>query len=170
MPLLLVYGLLMTLTTDGGQVSAGSDRPIASFLRHHTSFVDGTLHPKSQFYQRGEEFDLSVKRDRGVVTCMHNGVVAMGVSLIRELRCLGNQELVQVYHCGPELSDESKKLLFSVDDRLELVDVCGDLVEQRVLSQEMADKFRNWWIKPLATYHTDVRHVMLMDVDDISVK
>ncbi|EGZ25383.1 hypothetical protein PHYSODRAFT_326405 [Phytophthora sojae] len=34
----------------------------------------------------------------------------------------------------------------------------------------MANRFRNWWIKPLAIYHTDVRHVMLMDVDDIFVK
>ncbi|KAG2776649.1 hypothetical protein PC129_g3515 [Phytophthora cactorum] len=168
MPLLVVYGLLIMTTTDEGgyEVSEGP----RSVLRRHQSFVDGTQHPKSPFYQRGENFDLGVKRDRGVVTCIHNGVVAMGVSLIRELRCLGNQELVQVYHCGSELSEQSKKLLFSIDDRLELVDVCGDLVEQGVLEQEMANKFRNWWIKPLAMYHTDVRHVMLMDVDDISIK
>ncbi|OWZ15607.1 hypothetical protein PHMEG_00010726 [Phytophthora megakarya] len=168
LPLVAVYGLLLTLTAE--PASYGPNSPMTAFLRHHQSFVGGTRHPQSQFYERGETFDLRVPRDRGVLTCMHNDVVAMGVSLIRELRCLGNQELVQVYHCGPELSVESKQLLLSVDDRLELVDVCGELVEQRILAPEMADKFRNWWIKPLAMYHTDVRHVMLMDVDDISVQ
>jgi hypothetical protein len=128
-------------------------------------------HPDSPFYQRGERFDRSVLRDRGVMICMHDGVLAMGLSLIRELRCLGNEELVQVYHCGQdELSVASKDMLFSTDNRLELVDVCSDLVDQGVLTKEKAAKFKSWWIKPLAMYHTDVRHVMLMDVDDIIVK
>ncbi|EEY67866.1 uncharacterized protein PITG_18265 [Phytophthora infestans T30-4] len=34
----------------------------------------------------------------------------------------------------------------------------------------MASKFRSWWIKPLAMYYTDVRHVMLLDVDDVILK
>ncbi|KAE9356465.1 hypothetical protein PF008_g3598 [Phytophthora fragariae] len=128
-------------------------------------------HPESPYYQRGERFDRSVLRDRGIVICMHNNVLAMGLSLIRELRCLGNEELVQVYHCGQdELSAQSKEILFSTDNRLELVDVCSDLSERGVITKAMADKFKNWWIKPLAVYHTDVRHVMLMDVDDIIVK
>ncbi|KAE8996607.1 hypothetical protein PR003_g19928 [Phytophthora rubi] len=130
-------------------------------------------HPESPYYQRGERFDRSVQRDRGIVICMHNNVLAMGLSLIRELRCLGNEELVQVYHCGQdELSAQSKEILFSTDNRLELVDVCSDLSERGVtgITKIMADKFKNWWIKPLAVYHTDVRHVMHMDVDDIIVK
>ncbi|KAL4176850.1 hypothetical protein KRP22_001790 [Phytophthora ramorum] len=170
-PLLVVYGLLVMVTTDGGyEDSGGPTSPIRSFLRHRQTLINGTLHPTSPFYQRGASFDVTVKRDRGVLTCMNNGAIALGVSLIRELRCLGNEELIQVYHCGAELSKEFKTLLFNVDNRLELVDVCGDLVELGVMDQDMADKFRNWWIKPLAMYHTDVRHVMLMDVDDISVK
>ncbi|KAL4155146.1 hypothetical protein PRNP1_007259 [Phytophthora ramorum] len=128
-------------------------------------------HPQSPYYQRGERFDRSVMRDRSVMICMHNGVLAMGLSLIRELRCLGNEELVQVYHCGPdELSAQSKDMLFSSDNRIELVDACSDLAEQRVITNELVGKFKSWWIKPLAMYHTDVRHVMLMDVDDIIVK
>ncbi|KAF4045701.1 putative Mannosyltransferase [Phytophthora infestans] len=167
-PILVVYGLLMMTTTTDGEYEV-FEGPTSIRRRHH-NLVDGTLHPKSVFYHRGDNFDQGVKRDRGVVMCMHNKVVAMGASLIRELRCLGNKELVQVYHCGSELSEQSKMLLFTIDDRLELVDVCGDLVGQGVLNQTMADKFRNWWIKPLAMYHTDLRHVMLMDVDDISIK
>uniref|UniRef100_H3H7H1 Uncharacterized protein n=1 Tax=Phytophthora ramorum TaxID=164328 RepID=H3H7H1_PHYRM len=61
-------------------------------------------------------------------------------------------------------------MLFSSDNRIELVDACSDLAEQRVITNELVGKFKSWWIKPLAMYHTDVRHVMLMDVDDIIVK
>ncbi|EEY61724.1 uncharacterized protein PITG_22422 [Phytophthora infestans T30-4] len=82
---------------------------------------------------------------------MNDEVLAMGLSLIRELRCLGNEELVQVYHCGQdELSTKSKAILFSSDNRIELVDVCSDLVEKQVITQEMANESKNWWIKPLA--------------------
>ncbi|EGZ25334.1 hypothetical protein PHYSODRAFT_483167 [Phytophthora sojae] len=114
-------------------------------------FLRNRVAKDSAFLQRSRDFDSSVSRDKAILLCIHNGVLAMGVSLVRELRCLGNEELIQVYHCGPEeLSDESRELLFSIDDRLETVDV--------------------WWIKPLALYDTDVRHVILMDVDDIIMK
>ncbi|EGZ19009.1 hypothetical protein PHYSODRAFT_499270 [Phytophthora sojae] len=129
------------------------------------------LHPISPFYQRGENFDWGVSRQRGVLVCMHDGVLDIGLSLIRELRCLGNQELVQVYHCGQEeLSKRSMDLIFRLDKRVELVDVCSDLSTRGVVSPKMATKFRSWWIKPLAMYHTDVRHVMLLDVDDMIMK
>eukprot|EP00644_Phytophthora_capsici_P008826 jgi/Phyca11/102315/e_gw1.6.219.1 len=115
-------------------------------------------HPVALFYHRGTNFDVSVSRDRAVLICMHDGVLDMGLSLIRELRCLGNKELIQVYHCGrDELTDQSIQLIFRLDDRVELVD-------------EMAMEFRSWWIKPLAMYHTDVRHVMMLDVDDVILK
>ncbi|KAE9001682.1 hypothetical protein PR003_g18477 [Phytophthora rubi] len=60
--------------------------------------------------------------------------------------------------------------MLSLDNRVELVDVCSDLSSRGVISQQMAAKFRSWWIKPLAMYHTDVRHVMLLDVDDMVMK
>ncbi|OWZ13743.1 hypothetical protein PHMEG_00012874 [Phytophthora megakarya] len=95
----------------------------------------------------------------------------MGLSLIRELRCLGNQELIQVYHCGrKELSRRSVELIFRLDNRVELVDVCSDLASRGVISTNMTAAFQSWWIKPLAMYHTDIRHVMLLDVDDVIVK
>ncbi|KAF4132217.1 putative Mannosyltransferase [Phytophthora infestans] len=43
-------------------------------------------------------------------------------------------------------------------------------VSRGIISKEMASKFRSWWIKPLAMYYTDVRHVMLLDVDDVILK
>ncbi|GMF28066.1 unnamed protein product [Phytophthora lilii] len=128
-------------------------------------------HPTSPIYRRGSMFDRSVSRERGAIVCLHDAMLNMGLSLIRELRCLGNQELIQVYHCGEsELSARSVKLLFSLDNRVELVDVCSDLLSRGVISTDIASTFRSWWIKPLAMYHTDVRHVMLLDVDDVIMK
>ncbi|ETK95103.1 hypothetical protein F441_01995 [Phytophthora nicotianae CJ01A1] len=132
--------------------------------------VAAAVHPTSSFYRRGKTFDRSVSRERAAMVCLHDAMLNMGLSLIRELRCLGNRELIQVYHCGKELSDRSVELLFSLDNRVELVDVCSDLSSRGVISTEMASKFRSWWIKPLAMYHTDVRHVMLLDVDDVILK
>ncbi|RLN97688.1 hypothetical protein BBJ28_00017406 [Nothophytophthora sp. Chile5] len=169
----MMVGLTIVIGTRGndvGRVSGGSTNLLASAKEDAAAVVNAS-HPESPFYQRGERFDASVSRERGVVMCMHDVVFPLGLSLIRELRCLGNHELVQVYHCGgDELSAASKELLFSSDNRVELVDVCSDLTNRGVISDDMAKKFRSWWIKPLAMYHTDVRHVMLMDVDDIFVK
>ncbi|KAK1934648.1 hypothetical protein P3T76_011257 [Phytophthora citrophthora] len=92
----------------------------------------------------------------------------MALSLVKELRCLGNQELIQVYHCFPqELSKDSRALLTSADARLEIVDACSDLVERGVLTREVAKQFQSWWLKPLALRHTNLKEVLLMDIDDI---
>ncbi|KAL4099778.1 hypothetical protein PRIC1_007577 [Phytophthora ramorum] len=170
LPLLVVSGMIM-IAVMAGYVDTSRKGAIGQFVFRRSANVVGTPHPSSSFYQRGERFDLGVNRDRAVLLCMHEDVLALGVSLIRELRCLGNEELIQVYHCGPdELSEDARDLLFTIDNRLELVDVCSDLASRNVITEAMAGKFRNWWIKPLAVYHTDVRHVMLMDVDDIIIK
>lgn len=170
--LLAVLGMIMAAVMTG-YVDTSSNGAIHRFVfkQHADAVVSWAPHPDTSFYRRGERFDLNVTRDRAVVMCMHDGVLAMGVSLIRELRCLGNEELIQIYHCGPdELSESSRDVLFTIDNRLELVDVCSDLVSRQVISANMSSNFRSWWIKPLAVYHTDVRHVILMDVDDIIIK
>lgn len=127
--------------------------------------------PASSAVTRGADFDVSVSRDQGIVLCLHNEALALGVSLLRELRCLGNNELVQIYHCfSHELSQASKETLFSVDNRIEIVDVCSDLVQSGAMKVEIAHKFSNWWIKPLALHHTDLTHVILLDADDLLLK
>ncbi|KAF4027673.1 putative Mannosyltransferase [Phytophthora infestans] len=103
--------------------------------------------------------------------CMHNGAVPLGLSLVRELRCLGNQEVIQIYHCSPEeMSNNSRNLLLEADNNLEIVDVCTDLVAKGKLTQDRARHFRSWWIKPLAMYHTDIKEVLLVDIDDIFLR
>jgi len=178
MPMLVLAAVTamvgLTVVIGSGGVDVGSNS-VASSSRSATFLAADEAvkvsHPSSRWYQRSDRFDETVSRDRAVVTCMHDGVFPLGLSVVRELRCLGNRELIQVYHCGQqELSNSSKELLLSADDRLELVDVCSDLVERGTMTDRMAKQFQSWWIKPLAMYHTDVRHVMLVDVDDIFVK
>ncbi|KAG6615173.1 uncharacterized protein IUM83_16875 [Phytophthora cinnamomi] len=175
MPMLVCVALTtmvgMTVIISAGGVDFGSGNSLKSATFLAADVAANVSHPNSPWYQRSDKFDETVGRDRAVVTCMYDGVVPLGLSLVRELRCLGNRELIQVYHCGQdELSNASTTMLLGADNRLELVDVCSDLVQRGVLKTKMAEQFRNWWIKPLALYHTDVRHVMLVDVDDIFVK
>jgi hypothetical protein len=59
-PLLVVYVVLMTATIH--RRADGSADPRA-LLRRQSTFVAGTLHPTSPFYERGDNFDLTVKRD-----------------------------------------------------------------------------------------------------------
>ncbi|CAH0480905.1 unnamed protein product [Peronospora belbahrii] len=104
-------------------------------------------------------------------------VQEMGVSLIRELRCLGNFELIQVYHCFPEeLSDENRALLTRNDMRVEIVDVCTDIMAKTGVENlfqgdvDIAKTFQSYWIKPLAMYHTKLRQVIMLDADAILLK
>ncbi|TMW56170.1 hypothetical protein Poli38472_008818 [Pythium oligandrum] len=134
------------------------------------SYGDAPIHNPA-FINRSANFDQSVSRQRGIVMSIHKGAFALGLSLIRELRCLGNDELIQVYHCFPaELPDKLKQVLLDQDNRLEIIDVCSDLVNAKVMTEFAAVKFRNWWLKPLALHHTDVQEVMLLDADDILMK
>ncbi|KAG6599756.1 Phospholipase D A [Phytophthora cinnamomi] len=112
----------------------------------------------------------SYSTDKGIIMCMHDGAVPMGLSLVRELRCLGNQELIQVYHCFDEISNSSRNLLLEADKNLEIVDVCADLVARGKLSEDRARHFRSWWVKPLAVYHSKIREVLLVDIDDIFLR
>ncbi|CEG44097.1 hypothetical protein PPTG_11066 [Plasmopara halstedii] len=115
--------------------------------------------------------EISEPRDKGIIMCMNDESVPMGLSLVRELRCLGNQELIQVYHCfRDEISNSSISLLLEVDENLEIVDACSDLVQRGLLTENKARHFRSWWIKPLAMYHTHIKEVLLLDVDDIFMR
>ncbi|KAH7487662.1 hypothetical protein PRIC1_011784 [Phytophthora ramorum] len=165
-------------TSKPSEVDPSLRRRVGLFLLYATAAVTAASYLLSLlvtrpplFRARGAQFDRSVERDKAVVLCMHDGVVPMGLSLVRELRCMGNHELIQVYHCFPdELSVKSREMLFEADARLEIVDVCSDLVERGALNEETARHFRSWWIKPLALYHTDSTEVMLLDVDDMFMR
>ncbi|KAJ0396351.1 hypothetical protein P43SY_008652 [Pythium insidiosum] len=117
---------------------------------------------------RRADADPHISRQRGIIISIHELIMPLGVSLIRELRCLGNDELIQVYHCLPqELSRASQQLLLSIDDRLEIVDVCTEMLRRQSLQESVVSQFKSYWIKPLAVYHTDITEVLLLDADDV---
>lgn len=115
--------------------------------------------------------NTTLQTDRGIIMCLHEGIVAMGVSLIRELRCLGNQEIIQVYHCLNELSEESQALLTRHDPHVEVIDVCQRMLDaEEMENHDQAKSFQSYWIKPLALYYTNFTEVILMDADDVMMK
>lgn len=142
-----------------------------SMLRSSLSVSSQRPEATSEFAVQNADSRSPISHARGIVLCLHNHVVTMGLSLIRELRCLGNQEIVQVYHCSPdEMSEANRALLLSMDSRLEIVDVCTDLVAKGKLTEDRTRHFRSWWIKPLAMYHTNLTEVLLLDADDIFMR
>ncbi|DBA00508.1 TPA: hypothetical protein N0F65_006412 [Lagenidium giganteum] len=113
--------------------------------------------------------------ERGIIMCLHNGILSMGMSLIRELRCLGNTEVIQVYHCFDELPDESQQLLRRNDSRVEIIDVCQRLMDEDNGTffhgdKGLAESFKSYWIKPLALYYSRFQEVILLDADDILMR
>ncbi|RHY34859.1 hypothetical protein DYB32_001827 [Aphanomyces invadans] len=93
----------------------------------------------------------------------------MGVSLIQELRALGNTDPIQVYHClSNELSSSASNALHGLDTNVEVVDVCSILVSSHVFSdQAVARRFQNVWLKPVALVFAPFPSVMLVDADAI---
>nr|CCA22801.1 RXLR2 [Albugo laibachii Nc14] len=104
----------------------------------------------------------------GIVLCLFEGIMDMGVSLIRELRCLGNEGVIQVHHCMNELSTQSQQLLRSIDDHIQIIDICEQVHHRNLFPKGVKPSdFRGYWIKPLALIFTNLTEVVLMDADDI---
>jgi hypothetical protein len=108
--------------------------------------------------------------DKGIIMCLHEGIVPMGVSLIRELRCLGNHELIQVFHCNSELSEKSQQLLTRNDPFVEIIDVCEFYAKRGLFNEKLAASFQSYWIKPLALFHTNISEVLVLDADVIAMR
>ncbi|GMF55099.1 unnamed protein product [Phytophthora fragariaefolia] len=160
-------------------LEAAATRVKSNLLRAKPSAWDG---PQSSHHVEGNGSGVAVQTSeteyqRGIILCLHNGIVAMGVSLIRELRCLGNQEIVQVYHCFPEeMSDENRALLTRNDSRVEIVDVCSEILAKDgpenlfMHDVKTAKAFKNYWIKPLALYYTKIKEAILIDGDAVLMR
>lgn len=101
--------------------------------------------------------------------CLHEGIIPLGLSLIRELRCFGNNEVVEIYHCD-ELSLETQELIHSIDGNVRVIDICTKLVKSGVFTEEFAKTFQSYWLKPLAVHQTELQEIMLLDADDILLK
>ncbi|OQR89777.1 hypothetical protein ACHHYP_06058 [Achlya hypogyna] len=104
---------------------------------------------------------------RGIVMCLFDGMVPMAVSLVQELRALGNTDLVQMYHCNGELSPSSQRIITMMDSHVQIIDGCAEMVASGKLSAGQANDFRSFWLKPLALVHTHLEDVVLIDADDL---
>ncbi|RHY05622.1 hypothetical protein DYB36_007234 [Aphanomyces astaci] len=103
---------------------------------------------------------------RGIIMCLHNGMVPMALSLVQELRTLGNTDAIHMYHCGAdEMTPLSRTTVLAVDPSVQFIDVCTDMVGSGKLREDQVPSFRSYWLKPLALIHTSLDHVMLMDTD-----
>ncbi|GLE11302.1 hypothetical protein PINS_up023668 [Pythium insidiosum] len=113
-----------------------------------------------------------IDRTRGIIVALHDGVAAMGASLIRELRCLGNRELIQVYHCFPEeLSAESRTMLTRNVDGVEIIDVCTSILKHEPSADvKVLQSFKSYWVKPLAVYHSSLKEIILLDADVVLLR
>ncbi|KAG6614477.1 uncharacterized protein IUM83_04066 [Phytophthora cinnamomi] len=100
---------------------------------------------------------------------MHDGILELGISLIRELRCLGNIEPIEVHHCH-DLTKPSVDLLFGLDDNIQVIDICERYVIKKVFSGDMAKSFQSYWIKPLAVHFTSFEELIFVDADAILLK
>ncbi|RLN98522.1 hypothetical protein BBJ28_00023419, partial [Nothophytophthora sp. Chile5] len=109
------------------------------------------------------------KGTKGVLMCMHDGILELGISLIRELRCLGNKEAIEVHHCH-DLTRSSVDLLYGLDDNIQVVDLCERFVAHKVLSSDMAKSFQSYWIKPLAVHYTSFEELIFLDADAVLLK
>ncbi|TYZ57466.1 hypothetical protein PybrP1_000817, partial [[Pythium] brassicae (nom. inval.)] len=119
---------------------------------------------------RVPEPQVRVKRaHRGIVTCLHDKIVPLGASLVRELRCLGNDEPIEVYHCS-ELAPTSVALLHAIDDNIRVIDVCQQLVKSGAMDVKLARSFRSYWIKPLAIHQSALEEIILLDADDVLMR
>ncbi|KAG3111200.1 hypothetical protein PI124_g9690 [Phytophthora idaei] len=106
---------------------------------------------------------------KGILLCLHDDILELGISLIRELRCLGNKEPIEVHHCH-DLTRPSVDLLFGLDDNIQVVDLCERYVIKKVISDEMAKSFQSYWIKPLAVHFTSFEELIFLDADAILLK
>ncbi|OQR99247.1 hypothetical protein THRCLA_06574 [Thraustotheca clavata] len=105
---------------------------------------------------------------RGIVLCVHNRIVPMAMSLLRELRALGNYEYVQIYHCLPDELDYQAMEMFLEDPLVEIIDLCSYMTQAGYFAtEETSIAFQNFWLKPLAVLFSSFNQVMLIDADDI---
>ncbi|OQR89412.1 hypothetical protein THRCLA_09752 [Thraustotheca clavata] len=108
---------------------------------------------------------------RGVVMCLHEGIAALGISFVQELRRWNNSLPIQVYHClQSELPPSIRTLVLLSDplERIEIIDVCAHLINNRYLTDNfVAKEYQSYYIKLLAVLHTSFDEVMLVDADDI---
>jgi hypothetical protein len=165
-----MLGLVRTASTSTGEISAA----VASdHLRTEAAVPVAPApapKPKRQTptstRKRFREPTVAVETDsHGIILCLHDRIIPLGVSLITELRCLGNRERIHIYHCLGELTAAHQEFIKSIDANVEIIDVCEKLLGQQVMDRKTIEAFRSYWLKPLALHQTTLDHVLMLDAD-----
>ncbi|GLD97446.1 hypothetical protein PINS_up006130 [Pythium insidiosum] len=154
-------------------ISADDTRGLGASTASHSAFRASTDHHKKHqntIASNSAGTVTPIETSRGIVLCLHDRIVPLGLSLIKELRCLGNSELVEIYHCDHELSDENQRLLRESDANVDIIDVCRDLISRGVFDVETAHTFRSYWLKPLAVHESQLDELILLDADAILLR
>ncbi|GLD97449.1 hypothetical protein PINS_up006133 [Pythium insidiosum] len=150
------------------QLGAITERRASSGALRQADAASAELPPSSTPAPVIPEPPLQLAPDSsGVVVTVRDANVALAVSLLRELRCLGNTELIEFYHCFDELSTEHREMLRATDPNARVIDVCASLVERQLLSRERAERFRGEWLAPLALHETSLEQVVLSDASNL---
>lgn len=105
---------------------------------------------------------------RGIIMCLHE-IVAIGMSLIRELRCLDNWEPIEVYHCS-ELAPETEDLIYSIDNNVRVTTICAQLANEGRFTDFTDREFQNYSIKLLAAHQSNLSEIILLDADVLLLK
>nr|CCA15193.1 conserved hypothetical protein [Albugo laibachii Nc14] len=157
--------------SDGNMKTLGSDSIVSTQPTADTTASSSITSISSSSSATGSTTASEISYAKGIILCLHEEIVPMGISLIRELRCLGNTELVQVFYCFPdEISNHTHELFRHLDDRVQLIDVCTEMLQSGKMDKKLAKTFRSYWIKPLALYHTNITEVLLLDADVLAMR
>nr|AIG56246.1 secreted protein [Achlya hypogyna] len=152
------------------------DSEQSAFARSHNSHVRTPAPPLTVPKYEASVFQANhtprfPDATRGIVMTLHNNMAALGISLIQELRRLGNRLPIQVYHCFTgELLEATRNLLRQTDplDLVEIVDVCPVLLQNGVFATHWsALDYQSYLLKVVALLHTSFDEVMLLDADAI---
>ncbi|KAJ0399630.1 hypothetical protein P43SY_008827 [Pythium insidiosum] len=176
-----------TLIFHGSQSAGTEASPQTAFYRSSDAVLaalrrDGepseiatsaeALAPKARSERSYAEPSVELVPDsQGFIMCLHDDTVALGLSLIRELRCLENFDVVEIYCCNGDLSKQNQRLLREQDENVDVVDICAELVAQQVFDDEIARQFeRSNWLKALAVHQSQLVQAIVLDADVLLLK
>ncbi|RHY83746.1 hypothetical protein DYB35_010061, partial [Aphanomyces astaci] len=126
---------------------------------------------QSMVQRISDTFEVAAAVDRHVV--VQQGVVlpivtdadaARAVSSINQLRRVGYQGWVQVYHCAGNFPSHVLQTFVRIDAYVQVVDACQGFILNGNLTMDQIPDFQNSYLAPLALIHTSMSHVVVLNV------
>ncbi|EQC34600.1 hypothetical protein SDRG_07924 [Saprolegnia diclina VS20] len=102
---------------------------------------------------------------RGLLVCLTDATLPLGLSLVKELRTLGSRDAIFAYHCMGALSPISRELLRELD--VVVYDACADLISFGLLTARDAASYHGEALTLLALLHAPIEHVIVLDAGNV---